>query len=80
MRRWETFLCLLAVILGSLSAIPIGGRPRPLFAFAAIALLFFVGYVRLRTQILAGSKKKPQFDAYERALRIQEDRERKYGR
>lgn len=79
MRRWETYLALLAVILASLSAVSIAGRPRPLLAFAAIAILGLVAYLRLRAG-LAGKKKKRTFDKYERALRIQEERERKYWR
>lgn len=79
MSKWETYLALLAVVLASLSVVSIGGRPRPLLAFAAIALLAFVGYARLRRQLTASRKARRTFDAYERALRIQEERERKYG-
>jgi len=48
-------------------------------AFAAIALMALVGYFRLRANF---GRKKPQrtFDAYERALRIQEQRDKKYWR
>lgn len=80
MRRWETYLALLAVILASLSVVKIGGHPRPVLAFTAIALIAVVGYARLRTQLTTGKRSKPVVDAYERALRIQEERERKYGR
>jgi DMSO/TMAO reductase YedYZ heme-binding membrane subunit len=80
MRRWETLISLLAVVLASLSVVHIGGRPRPILAFAAIALLVLVIYVRLRSQLAASKKDKRTFDAYERALRIQEERERKYDR
>lgn len=79
MRRWETYLALLAVVLASLSAVSIGGHPRPLLAFCAIALLAVVIYARLRSSFTS-KKKKRTFDAYERALRIQEERERKYWR
>lgn len=79
MRRWETYLALIAVICASLSAVSIGGRTRPMLAFAAIALLAAVILTRLRSA-LAGKRTKRTFDAYERALRIQEARERKYWR
>lgn len=79
MRRWETYLALLAVVLASLSVVSIGGHPRPVLAFAAIALLALVISSRLRSSITA-KKHKRTFDAYERALRIQEERDRKYWR
>lgn len=79
MRRWETYLSLLAVVLASLSAVKIGGHPRPVLAFAAIALLALVAYARLRAQFTRAKAKRTP-DAYERALQIQEAREQKYGR
>ena len=78
MSRWETYLALLAVVLASLSVVNIGGHPRPVLALAAIALLIFVGYTRLRRQFTAKRTSQRTFDAYERALQIQEERERKY--
>lgn len=78
MTRWETYLALLAVVLASLSVVNIGGHPRPVLAFAAIALLALIGYARVRRQLTSAQKKQPTLDAYERALRIQEERERKY--
>jgi hypothetical protein len=78
MSRWETYLALLAVVLASLSVVDIGGHPRPALAFAAIALLFFAGYARVRKQLTSAKKSRPTLDAYERALRIQEERERKF--
>ena len=78
MRRWETYTALAAVVLASLSVVNIGGHPRPVLAFAAIALLIGIGYARFRSQFTQARKKKPTFDAYERALRIQEERERKF--
>lgn len=80
MRRWETFAALLAVVLASLSAIKIGGHPRPVLAFAAMALLALVAYTRLRAHLTNPKKKQRTFDAYERALQIQEERERKFWR
>jgi len=79
MNKWETYVALLAVVLASLSVVTIGGRPRPVLAFAAIALLVFIGYARLRRQLASPKKAQRTFDAYERALRIQEERDRKYG-
>jgi NADH:ubiquinone oxidoreductase subunit 3 (subunit A) len=76
--RFETYLALLAVVLASLSVVSIGGKPRPVLAFAAIALLALIGYLRLRRQLTQQRTAQPKFDAYERALRIQEERERKY--
>lgn len=78
MSRWETYLALLAVVLASLSVVSIGGHPRPVLAIAAIALLIFIGYTRLRRQLTQPKKRESTPDAYERALRIQEERERKY--
>lgn len=78
MSKWETYLALLAVVLASLSVVSIGGHPRPVLAFAAIALLIGVGYARVRRQFGSARKSQRTFDAYERALRIQEERERKY--
>lgn len=80
MARWETYLALLAVVLASLSVVSIGGHPRPVLAFAAIALLILVGYGRLRRQLTSSRGAKRTFDAYERALRIQEERDRKHIR
>jgi hypothetical protein len=79
-RRWETYLALSAVVSASLSAVKIGGHQRPVLAFAAIALLALVAYARLRAQFTSRRKPPRTLDAYERALRIQEERERKYGR
>lgn len=79
MSRWETYFALGAVVLASLSVVNIGGHPRPILAFAAIAVLLGIAYVRLRSRLLRPGKTKTKLDAYERALRIQEERERKYG-
>lgn len=79
MRRWETFAALFTVMLASLSVVPLGGHSRPALALGAIALLLVIILVRLRT-VREGKKSKPKLDAYERALRIQEARERKYWR
>jgi hypothetical protein len=78
MNRWETYLALLAVVLASLSVVSVGGHPRPVLAFAAITLLLVVGYTRLRRQLTVAKRRNSKTDAYERALRIQEERDRKY--
>lgn len=78
MNRFETYVALLAVVLASLSVVRIGGHPRPVLALAAIALLLLVGYLRLRRQLASTRKSRRTFDAYDRALRIQEERDRKY--
>ena len=79
MTRAETLLLLAAVVLASLSVVNIGGRERPILAFAAIAIMVVVGYLRLRAS-LGRPKKQRTFDAYERALRIQEKRDEKFRR
>lgn len=76
--RWETYLALVAVVLASVSVVDIAGRPRPVLAIVAIAILLSIGYLRLRRQLLQPKRRAAKPDAYERALRIQEDRERKY--
>lgn len=79
MRRWETYVLLAAVVLASLSTVDFGGRPRPILALAAVALFVVVCYVRVRARLFR--KSKPALpDAYERALRIQEERERRFLR
>ena len=80
MRRWETLAALLAVVLASLSVVNIGGRPRQLLAVAAILLIGFLAFLRLRSAVTMRGKRKPLPDAYERALRIQETRERRFRR
>jgi hypothetical protein len=76
--KFETYLALLAVVLASLSVVSIGGKTRPVLALVAIALLALIGYLRLRRQIAQPKTKSPTLSAYERAMRIQEERDRKY--
>ena len=71
MRRWETHLSLLAVILASVSALPT--HSRLFFAFTAILLLAVVAASRLRSTMLQ-RKPKEGFDAAERARAIREQR------
>ncbi|HEY8313648.1 MAG TPA: hypothetical protein VIG51_05690 [Candidatus Baltobacteraceae bacterium] len=80
MRKWETLAALLAVVLASLSVVKVGGHPRPLLALGAIVLLGLVGFSRLRAAAVARKSAKPLPSAYERALRIQEQRDRKFDR
>jgi hypothetical protein len=76
MRRSETLLALLAVVLASLAALQVPGRI--FFAAAAIVLLLCVGVSRLRASI--GQKPAKQgFDAADRAERIREERVRRLG-
>ena len=79
MKRWETYAALLAVVLASLSAVNLAGRPHPVLAFCAIGLLLIVGYSRLRTQ-LTSPRVRGRSSAYDRAMRIQEQRDRRYFR
>jgi len=76
-RRHETLLALLAVVLASLAALQIRGRL--LFAIAAVVLLAFVGVARLRAGLHARPP-KPGLDPYERAARIREERDRRIGK
>ena len=79
MRRWETFLALVAVVLASVSALQIPGRL--LFALTAMLLLSIVGSSRLRAMIRARESGRPKgFDAYERAMKIQRDRDDRLGK
>ncbi len=76
MRRHETLLALLAVILASVAALQVPGRL--LFAIAAVVLLAFVGISRVRGS-LTQKRERPTFDSYERAARIREERENRRG-
>jgi uncharacterized protein (DUF58 family) len=78
MRRLETLLTLLAVVLASLAALQIPGRV--LLALIAIAILLCVGVLRLRSSLRARRNRKPVFDPYERAARIREERHRRTDR
>lgn len=79
MTRAQTLLLLAAVVLASLSAVDIGGRERPVLAVGAIGIMAAVGYLRLRAS-LGRPKRQRTFDAYDRALRIQEERDEKFRR
>jgi hypothetical protein len=74
MRRPQTLVALLAVVLASLSALPMRGRL--VFAGIAILLLLLVTASLLRTA-LANRRRPVRFDPYERAERIREERNRR---
>jgi hypothetical protein len=76
MRRSETLVALLAVVLASLAALQIPGRLY--FALAAVVLLILVGMSRIRASVQQ-RRPKPSFDAYDRAERIREERDRRLG-
>ncbi|MDQ2866284.1 MAG: hypothetical protein M3R51_08660 [Candidatus Eremiobacteraeota bacterium] len=75
MRRWETLLSLLAVILASVAAVPI--EPRLYFAMAAIALLAIVGAARIRSAVLGRTPRPEIADAASRARQIRLQRGRR---
>lgn len=79
MRRWETLLALVAVVLASLSAMQIPGRL--ILALSALLLLSIVASARLRSMIRDREQKKPKgFSAYDRAMKIQKDRDDRLGK
>lgn len=78
MRRWETYVALIAVTLASLSALRLTGHYRIPMALAAIGLIAWVGLSRLRTLRIGGPRR--DFGSLDRAARIREERERRYGR
>lgn len=80
MRRLETLAALAAVVLAMLSLVPFGGHRRPFLALVAIAVIALIGYLRLRMLLVRGAKPKRKYDAYDRAMRIQEMRDEKFRR
>jgi hypothetical protein len=78
MRRVETLLALLAVVFASLSALNIPGRL--ILALLALLLLCIVISSRLRAAIRGKEQRAAGFDAYERAMQIQEERRNRMGR
>ena len=76
MRRSETLVALLAVVLASIAATPIKGRL--LFAFAAVVLIAWVGGLRLRAALMQ-KRSVHGFDAAARAARISAGREARSG-
>lgn len=81
MRRPQALVALAAVALAMLSLVPFGGHRRPFLAIAAIVIIALIGYLRLRVLLMQGAKpKKRTYDAYDRAMRIQEMRDEKFRR
>jgi hypothetical protein len=76
MRRSETLVSLLAVVLASMAALQIPGRLY--FAIAAMALLIAVGVSRLRASIEARKANRTS-DSHDRAQRIRQERDRRLG-
>lgn len=76
MRRWETLVALLAVILASVAALEVPGRIY--FALVAIFLIAVVGTLRMRAAI-AGRAASGDSSAADRAERIRDERERRFG-
>lgn len=78
LRRWETYVALLAVILGSLSTIAANPRTSVAMIAGAVGLIALVGVSLLR-RARARNKgaKAPAFDAGERAAQIREQRHRR---
>ena len=75
LRRWETYVALLAVILATLSPMADNPKTTLIMVLGAVALILFVGVALLRR---AKVKTKPSaFDPYERAARIREEREKR---
>lgn len=76
MRRWETYVALLAVILGSLSSVAANPRTSVAMIAGAVALIALVG-VSLIRRARNKTEKRPAFDAGERAAQIREERHRR---
>ncbi|MDQ2680325.1 MAG: hypothetical protein M3Y21_04790 [Candidatus Eremiobacteraeota bacterium] len=78
MRRWETYVALIAVTLASLSVFPVGGHPQVVFALAAIGLIAWIGFARLRA--LGTGRRVRDFSLFTRVERIREARLRRFGK
>jgi hypothetical protein len=76
LRRWETYVALLAVILGSLSTMAANPRTSVAMIAGAVGLIALVGVSLLRRARSKGPK-TPAFDAGERAAQIREQRHRR---
>lgn len=78
LRRWETYVALLAVIIGSLSTMAEDPKTSVMMVAIAVTLILAVAISLLRR---AKQKPKgPAFDPYERAEKIREERERRMRR
>ncbi|MFN2527920.1 MAG: hypothetical protein ABR584_04290 [Candidatus Baltobacteraceae bacterium] len=75
LRRWETYVALLAVIIASLATMADNPKTTVMMIAIAVALILAVGI-----SLLGRAKQKPKgpaFDPYERAEKIREERERR---
>lgn len=77
MSRVQTLAALLAVVFGSLAALPIRGRL--LFALAAVVLIVWVGLSLLRAS-RRSTQRRAGLDAADRAARIRTERARRLDR
>ncbi len=75
MRRWETLIALLAVVIASVSALAIPGRLW--FAGIAIVLLALVGGAQLHRSLTGSRETKTGPTPEEIARRIREQRNRR---
>ena len=78
LRRWETYVALLAVIIGSLSTM--ADNPKTTLMMIAIAVALVVA---VAVSLLRRAKNKPKaqaFDPYARAEKIREERDRRTRR
>lgn len=78
LRRWETHVALLAVIIGSLATMADNPKTTVMMVAIAAALILAVAL-----SLLQRAKQKPQgpaFDPYERAEKIREERERRIAK
>ena len=75
LRRWETYVALLAVIIGSLSTM--AENPKTTFVMIAIAVALVVAVAISLWRRAKNKPEAPPFDPYERAEKIREERERR---
>ena len=75
MRRWETLIALVAVIIASASALPIPGRLW--LAGVAIVLLALVGAAQLHRSLTGSRETRTGPSPEEIARRIREQRNRR---
>ncbi|MDP9017848.1 MAG: hypothetical protein M3N19_05985 [Candidatus Eremiobacteraeota bacterium] len=78
LKRWQIYLALLAVILGSLSTMADKPRTTYIMIGAALALLGVVVVSLLRG--VGRPPKKASFDAAAQAERIREQRDKRFHR
>ena len=79
LRRWETYVALLAVILGTLSPVADNPKTTVMMILAAVALILIVAVSLLR-RARGVSKPTSSFDPYERAAQIRAERHKRINR